>query len=577
MKKRIMASVSAKLSLLLCLMVLLSSAAVGVFAYVLHRGDAIEDNSREVMSITKAIAAMIDGDKFEQALKSGEKDAHWYALKPVVDEIRRTEDLEYLYILDSSYSDTVRYYMEGYDSANGEEEEIDFNDREDIGFYPKAMFTAISKGAACQSDVYKSGDFGMMVSGYAPVFNSNGKVVGVIGADRIMEDVLAGSNRFALNIVLIIIVSVIIVAVVASVFIRRMIGRPVRALTDASQKLAAGDMSFTIPPASNDEIGELSQSFESIVSATEEQVAALRALADGDLTVHIAPRCQTDTMNISISEVIANLNEMMVEIAESARMITTASSALADGMHILEQNTSLQAGEINMLSGEMDQVSFKTRSNVEIAEKADVLSERIKQIAGQGSQQMQRMTGAVKDISSASDSIRQVIKVIDDIAFQTNILALNAAVEAAHAGQHGKGFAVVAEEVRSLAAKSAEAARNTGALIENSMQKARLGTEIASDTEKSLSEIVIGVNESGKIVGEIPKASGEQSNAIGTINTRIGKVAHLMQQNLASTESNAAGIQEMSAQAEILRSLVERFRLDERESKRTKYLSDSNR
>jgi methyl-accepting chemotaxis protein len=195
-----------------------------------------------------------------------------------------------------------------------------------------------------------------------------------------------------------------------------------------------------------------------------------------------------------------------------------------------------------------------------MAEQAANLSGEIKNKAEKGSTQMDDLMEAVKDITEASSKIEKVIKVIDDIAFQTNILALNAAVEAARAGAAGKGFAVVAEEVRNLASKSAEAAKDTGGLIENSIQKSNLGLTLATGTASSLKEIVDGINENAALITKIATLSDEQTGAIVQIDTGVNQIAGIIQENTYKAEASAAASLEMSEKVGALEKLLDDFK-----------------
>jgi methyl-accepting chemotaxis protein len=203
----------------------------------------------------------------------------------------------------------------------------------------------------------------------------------------------------------------------------------------------------------------------------------------------------------------------------------------------------------------------KTSENSKLAENAATHAHTIKANAEKGNAQMGEMTEAVAEITKSSADISKVIKVIDDIAFQTNILALNAAVEAARAGEAGKGFAVVADEVRNLASKSATAAKETNALIESSVKKAEVGAKIASETAISLTEIVSGIAQSSDLVTEIARSSEEQSKAISQVNMAVEQVSEVVGRNSATAEESAAASEELTAQSALLLGNVTKFKL----------------
>jgi len=312
-----------------------------------------------------------------------------------------------------------------------------------------------------------------------------------------------------------------------------------------------------------DEIGQTIAGASSFVRRVSSIANELETVANGNLTIDIEVLSNSDTLGGALKKMTDNLNEMFGEVNSSTSQVSTGAKQVADGSQTLAQGATEQAASIQQLSASISDIAETTKANATMADKTSKLSESIKESAEKGNRQMNDMMLAVREINEASQSISKIIKTIDDIAFQTNILALNAAVEAARAGQHGKGFAVVAEEVRNLAAKSAEAAKETGNMIQNSMDKAEFGSCIAGETATSLSEIVAGINESSQLIEEIAKSSKEQARGISQINTGIDQVADVVQQNSATAEESAAASEEMSSQSMILQELVSQFKLKE--------------
>jgi methyl-accepting chemotaxis protein len=360
---------------------------------------------------------------------------------------------------------------------------------------------------------------------------------------------------------LVFIVALAVSSVIIYLTVRRLVVLPVNDMTAAAVRLARGEIAALENKRYVGEMATLAQSFISIERFNGQLADWLETIAEGDMTVEAYPRGPGDRTGHALLKTVGNLGDLFGLLYQSAAQVSGGSKQISEGAGELALGAAEQSCEVERLSDSVAEILQNTSANAEMAQKAAELAHTIKQNAEKGSRQMNELTSAVREINAASQDISRVIKAIDDIAFQTNILSLNAAVEAARAGYHGKGFAVVAEEVRSLAAKSAKAAKDTGGLIANSMDKAELGSRIAIQTAASLAEIVSGINESTRIVDEIAKSSETQSRGLAQIGQGIGQVARVTTQNSVTAQQSAAASEEMSAQSTLLEELAARFKV----------------
>lgn len=383
------------------------------------------------------------------------------------------------------------------------------------------------------------------------------------------NEFMSDTRQIILTIIIVFIIVLILLLVVLAVLIRKMT-KPIKNITAITNKLAEGELDVNIDIKSNDEIGTLAKSIESLtvrlksyITYINESVNVLDDLAEGNLAMVLKNDYAGEFARLknALLHVSDTLKGTIGRIKESADSINMNAEQVSTGAQTLAQGTTEQASAIEELSAEINEIYQTIVNNAEYAENAGNKAMEASKEVEIGNVQMRDMLSAMDEISNSSSEIGKIIKVIDDIAFQTNILALNAAVEAARAGSAGKGFAVVADEVRNLAGKSAEAAKQTTALIENSINAINKGTLLAGEAGKSLAGIVSKTSETNELINEIVNASSQQTVSVNQIRSGIEQISSVVQENAATADASAANSEELSGQVQILNDLVSRFNI----------------
>jgi methyl-accepting chemotaxis protein len=387
-------------------------------------------------------------------------------------------------------------------------------------------------------------------------------------SELLAEDITATIET---DITVFIVTAIFVTILVAEtlIYIKTRVTGPISEIEAKCQRLADGELSLDFTTKSKDGVvralsGALGKSVGEIRDYVSDIDRAMKHYADGDFSRIKTHNFVGDFKSIGISiggfrnsfsKTLKSVRDVAEQVKDNADQISSEAQTLAEG-------ATEQAATVEEFTASLKEITEDTAQSAEKARETAELSKEIIAFAETSNHNMKEMTKAVAEINAAGVDIGKVIKVIDDIAFQTNILALNAAVEAARAGEAGKGFAVVADEVRNLASKSAAAAKETAALIENSIAKAELGGVIASKTAESLSGITNGIEKSNKLIAEIAEASARQTADIGQISSGLDQVSEITQRNTASSEECAAAAEQLDAQANLLATEVAAFTLE---------------
>lgn len=343
--------------------------------------------------------------------------------------------------------------------------------------------------------------------------------------------------------------------------------RPLAEIKSAAEDWTKGAMKSSVTYQSKDELGEVADSMRFVSKTLSEYIddvtSLLLKMAQGDLTVSADMEYLGDWASIrtSVNQILDSLNDTLGQINRSSEQVSSGSEQVSSSAQALSQGATEQASAVEELAATINEISHQVMETADNAHDVDRIVTATGEKLNACNDKMTQMVAAMSKINDSSAQISKIIKNIEDIAFQTNILALNAAVEAARAGAAGKGFAVVADEVRNLAAKSAEAAKNTTTLISGSLSAVEEGTQLVDSTQQSLLEVVDGAAKVTDAIQKITNAADEQSDAIQQVTQGIDQISAVVQTNSATAQESAAASEELSSQAQMLKSLVAQFQI----------------
>lgn len=395
-----------------------------------------------------------------------------------------------------------------------------------------------------------------VITCYTPIFNNDQSLAGAV---MTAPEFYQNSWLVIMWLIIFLAVQLVIYPVIA--YYLKKFTAPIQRTSHEAERLATGDLDVEIEINRKDEIGVLQNAMHSLAETMRDQATVISHISAGNLTDSYTPKSAEDRMGNNIVKLLSNNNKMLSDIRTAADQVASGASQIAMAAQSLAEGSTEQAATIEQLSSTITEVGRQAGLTVEISQQASSDVESAASLIRQTVEYMEQMNETMRDIADRGQKISSVNKVIDDIAFQTNILALNAAVEAARAGQHGKGFAVVADEVRSLASKSAEAAQETASLIESNIAIVKKGAEIADMVTKSMENVHQITERTVHSIGTMNSASSQGSDALAALVNEIQQINQVVQANSATAEESASASEELNSQSSLLTDIVAKYSL----------------
>ena len=548
------------------LMLIVTSVLIGAVSIGIYRNDNIESSKEYAGYITAGMQARIDGWELVNTVDSGEINAYWKTVKTYLDDLKSNTDAEYLYIVYFKDGNTY-YYAEGTKAGDNLDKISSFGDETADGDFSANTVERLKQGkSTVVYDYFEK--YGRIIEGTAPIKIAGGEVVGFVGVDLDGTKVFNGTLMFVFSIVGIIVILCSLMAVIFRRNVNKFVSAPILKVIEAANKMAEGDINVELDVDTQNEIGILRDAFWSMNESVREQTRILQKMAQGDYSEHIEDRSERDIANKSINALLNSNIRSVYTILETSKQVARGAAEIEAGAQTVAEGANEQAGSIEQFKSMIDDLTKVARENSDSVDEVNKATIEATEKLEDTMVIIENMADSLSHISNNTKEISTVMQLIDNIAFQTNILALNAAVEAARAGQHGKGFAVVADEVRQLANKSADAAKQTEAMLTESFSAMEQGSSKADIGSASVQSVVEASQTVRDSIAKIDEATKNQANAIEDIMVRIEEFSAVIQKNSTMSEESATSATYLSNLAKELEDAMNAFKYNEEDAKK---------